>query len=70
MKKIFGVLFMLFLSIGLYAQSNLALNWASISSSRNDDGQPASNAIDGNGNSRWESAHGQDNVTLTISFPQ
>jgi len=70
MKKIFGVLFMLLLSIGLYAQSNLALNWASISSSRNDDGQPASNAIDGNGNSRWESRHGQDNVTLTLTFIQ
>ena len=59
MKKLFGVLFMLLLSYGVYAQTNLAIDWASISSSRNDDIGPARNAIDDDNGSRWESAHGQ-----------
>lgn len=47
------------------AQSNLALNKIATASSAI---SPAGNAVDGNANSRWESAHGINNATLQVDL--
>ena len=46
---------------------NLALN-KPIESSATNDISPASLAVDGNAGTRWESAHGENNKTLTIDL--
>jgi len=49
---------------------NLALNKPIVSGSTSTDLQPASWAVDGNTNTRWESVHGQDNKELTLDLQE
>ena len=49
---------------------NLALNKPIVSGSTSTDLQPASWAVDGNLNTRWESIHGQDNKVLTLDLQE
>ena len=55
MKKILTLLFATMVAMGTFAQTNLASEKTSFATSGT-----ASNGNDGNNNSRWESAHGQD----------
>lgn len=59
------ITFTLVLSSGLYAQTNLATNKTITASSAI---APASAAIDGNSSTRWESAHGVENVWIQIDL--
>ena len=65
LSRVVFLLCSLFFSHTLFAQTNLALNkTANASTSLT----PAANAIDGNGGTRWESAHGMDPSWLSVDL--
>ncbi|MCE3252964.1 MAG: hypothetical protein K0Q67_1984 [Cellvibrio sp.] len=63
--RILFLLCSLFLSHNLFAQTNLALNKTATASSAL---TPALNAVDGNGGTRWESAHGVSPSWLSVDL--